>query len=67
MIRDNEYKTGYDKGWNEGWNSRDKEIVRCKDCKWRKTSNCPMMDVKDDVPTDYTADNWFCADGKKRT
>lgn len=41
------------------------EVVRCRDCKWRENNGAtstkwlPCMEVK-------TANNWFCADGKRR-
>lgn len=36
-------------------------IVRCKDCKKRYTKFCP------DVDSPTRADDWFCADGERRT
>lgn len=40
-------------------------IVRCKDCKKRKTDKCLMYwnEIKDDETWD---DDWFCADGERR-
>lgn len=38
------------------------ELVRCKDCKYRNDAIlCPMCSEGMD-----TADNWFCADGKRK-
>ena len=35
-----------------------RELVRCKDCKWRGTNAC-FCKSKDDVK-----DNWFCSEGQ---
>ena len=40
------------------------KVIRCKDCKLRRTSDCPWWD--DTYPEYETEDYWFCADGKRR-
>ena len=41
------------------------EIVRCKDCKHHGTMDCPMCEEGNCIF--HTADNWYCADGERRT
>lgn len=44
-----------------------KEIVRCKDCLRRGTYGCPVhVGYGDNDGTDEP-DEWFCADGERRT
>jgi DNA-directed RNA polymerase subunit RPC12/RpoP len=38
------------------------EIVRCKDCNNRGTSDCPFEETALLIPSD----DWFCADGEKK-
>lgn len=47
------------KAYDDGYKARDKEIVRCKDCKWQQT--CGYISTK----TVSERKNWFCADGEK--
>jgi len=39
------------------------EIVRCKDCKYRHSSDC-IAEMEGDV---NVSDDWFCADGERKT
>lgn len=41
------------------------KIVRCKDCKWRGTYDCPVYVGGDGMCSE--PDDWFCADGEKIT
>ena len=72
MIRDNEYKTGYDKGWNDGWKSRDKEIVCCKDCKHWSKDEKEEVDGKEIRPCEnglypeWHSGEWFCKGGERK-
>ena len=53
----------YDRNqYQKGYADRDSEIVRCKDCKHWEQSNghCPFNSI-------FTNDDWFCADGERRT
>lgn len=47
-----------------------KEIVRCKDCKFRDTNGCRSehSHVEWDGLIDefYPDDDWYCADGERR-
>lgn len=53
-----ELQTAFD----DGYAARDKEIVRCVECKYRHDSiMCRMYSEGMDTP-----DNWFCADGKRK-
>lgn len=39
-----------------------KELVRCKDCNNRGTSDCPIEELCNGwIPSD----DWFCADGER--
>lgn len=49
-------------------------VVRCKDCKWRFSSNCPMFHEEltyneDDgyewIDRDHTSDDGFCEQGAR--
>ena len=49
-------------------------VVRCKDCKWRFSSNCPMFHEEltyseDDgyewIDRDHTSDDGFCEQGER--
>lgn len=55
----------YEKGYEDGIN--DSRIIRCKDCKHRdpedKKCDCGHGIIWQ-LPRD---DNWFCADGERRT
>ena len=51
-----ENKKAYEEGYKKGYSDRDKEIVRCKDCK----------DYGCDTYLSRGDDNWFCADGKRK-
>ena len=42
------------------------EIIRCKDCNRRNTILCPVRNTITNADKDF-ADNWFCADGERRT
>ena len=71
--------------YQKGYEDRDKEIVRCKDCKHRpkepnfKTfengfdiefpegSKCPCQCSGDEYYSWYPEDDWFCANGERRT
>lgn len=48
----------YEKGRADALES----IVRCKDCKWHDTADCPLCEVFD--PS--SPDDWYCAEGKRR-
>lgn len=37
-----------------------KELVRCKDCKWRNTSACFCKATSD------VQDEWFCSEGEAK-
>lgn len=40
------------------------EVVRCKDCNNRGTSDCPIEELCHGwIPSD----DWFCADGERRS
>ena len=56
-IQDWVYRRGYYKGYSD----RDKEIVRCKDCKWydEEISMCDNCEL----PRERT---FFCADGERK-
>lgn len=42
---------------------RYRELVRCKDCNNRGTSDCPIEELCNGwIPSD----DWFCADGKRK-
>lgn len=41
------------------------DLVRCKDCKHHGTMDCPMCEEGNCIF--HTADNWYCADGERRT
>lgn len=44
------------------------KVVRCKDCKWCHTGYCERYD--DLIPfgrIDEDWDNWYCAEGERRT
>ena len=42
------------------------EVVRCRDCRFYNTSECPCMETGDPY-YDYTPDDdWFCGDGKRK-
>lgn len=37
-------------------------IVRCEDCKWHGTTDCPLCEAFD--PS--SPDDWYCPEGKRR-
>ena len=41
------------------------EIIRCKDCKHRLTSQCPCQCTGDPYYSWDPDDEWFCADGER--
>lgn len=44
-----------------------KELIRCKDCENRGTSDCPIEDYNGDACFPWIpSDDWFCADGKSK-
>ena len=43
------------------------EIIRCKDCVKRETSACPCSSTGDPHLDWVPDDDWFCADGERRT
>ena len=57
--------------YEDGYQDRDKEIVRCKDCKYRKNRKGRIyycaLDTGDPFSLGRCAyiDNWFCADGER--
>ena len=57
-IQDRVYRRGYNKGYSD----RNKEIVRCKDCKYRGSKICPFYQKYQGEKYD----DWFCADGKRK-
>ena len=49
---------------SDGWNvSLVKELVRCKDCRWRHDDSNPMWLPCNEV---MKADDWFCADAERK-
>ena len=72
----------YDRGqYQKGYDDRDAKIVRCKDCKHRPVKpddyetgfdlefpdgKCPCQ-CDDGYYSWYPNDNWFCANGERRT
>lgn len=42
------------------------ELVRCKDCRWREQEQ-PGMVYCPNVMGNWVEDDWFCADGERRT
>ena len=57
-IQDKAYKRGYYKGYSD----RDKEIVRCKNCRWRANNGATSTKWLPCMNNRYD-DDWFCADG----
>lgn len=59
------YEEAYRKGRENGYKIRDGEIVRCKECWKHKLGDCPFVywSCENIIP----GDNWFCADGERRT
>lgn len=56
-----ENKKAYEEGYKKGYSDRDKEIVRCKDCKYHDKE-----DGKNFCDCGNRPDDWFCADGEKK-
>lgn len=46
------------------WNDNHGELIRCNDCKWRGTYQCPIYIGGDGMRG--RPDDWFCADGKRK-
>ena len=45
------------------WTKEQQQIVRCKDCNNRGTSDCPIEELCNGwIPSD----DWFCADGERK-
>lgn len=42
-----------------------KGIVRCKNCKHRRKTNCPLIQADSAFNEDY-GDDWYCADGERK-
>jgi Zn-finger nucleic acid-binding protein len=56
----------YDRAqYQKGYNDRDKEIVRCKDCEFWINDGI-IKSCKKHLGFGYF-ENWFCADGERRT
>ena len=53
----------YDRGqYEKGRADALASIVRCKDCKWHGTVDCPLCEAFDpSLP-----DDWYCPEGKRR-
>lgn len=63
-----ENKRAYDSGYVKGYSVRDKEIVRCKDCKHSIKSSDSYVFCNKGVKFDeYKKPDWFCADGERKT
>ena len=64
-----ENKRAYDSGYAKGYLARDNEIVRCKNC--RNAEILHWLDnaiiCKKHSYTGVRPDEFFCADGKRRT
>lgn len=58
--------------YEKGWNDRDTEIVRCKDCIYRRhdSKRGYMCDMDSLDPYEQTRGvddgEWYCADGERR-
>lgn len=52
----------YLEGYNAGYDARDKEIVRCIDCKWHTMIDEMLLCKADNAPHTY---DWFCAQGER--
>jgi len=61
-IQDRFYRRGYYKGYSD----RDKEIVRCKDCKYGRET-CGNIECHKPSHYEYETElhpyEWYCADG----
>lgn len=54
-------------GYEPNGNPKDMvEVVRCKNCKHRLTSQCPCQCTGDPYYSWDPDDEWFCADGKRK-
>ena len=42
------------------------EVVRCKDCRWHEMEE-PGMVYCQNIVGGWCNENWFCADGERRT
>lgn len=43
------------------------EPTQCKDCKRRRTYQCPLHKGTDPYGGDPTEDDWYCGDAERRT
>ena len=57
------YWTGGEYGSGFMWNDNHGELIRCKDCKFRKKDECSYVCIK---TGDLRTANWFCADGERK-
>lgn len=79
LNRNNEPEIGFDKNGNEHgyWDfsceiaPKEKpnwcplrELVRCEDCKKRRTPNCPLVYGRETSTTGN--DDWYCANGERK-
>jgi len=42
------------------------EVVRCKDCKKNRKSQCPIFSTGDPYLDSKPNGNWYCADGERK-
>ena len=60
-----ENKKAYDNGYIKGYSDRDKEIVRCKDCKhWESEDG--KYGICKICHSVSSSNGWFCADGERQ-
>ena len=55
----------YVHAYRQGYEKRDDEIVRCRDCRLKKTFDCPC-ECMDSYYSWTPKDDWFCANGVKK-
>ena len=54
-------KRRYEEAYRKGYAQRDADIVRCKDCRKRRTPMCRMY-----FSGSRPSDTWFCKDGERK-
>lgn len=61
-------KKRYEDAFQRGYSTRDKSIVRCKDCKHGEPCNEDIYCKKDigTIETSMHKPDWFCADGEEK-
>ena len=55
----------YEVGYADGRFARDREIIRCRDCKHRTTDE-PGMVYCESIIGGWVKDDFYCADGERR-